>query len=209
MLTGFTVRREDYWHRISAFSRARHRILQETAQERIAAWARRQCRLGVLKALRPRIALASLSITGNNQYFWFLSVHPVTRRGLEDAYYAQLRAIVTALRGAGAAPKEIRAFLSANASPDWTHVRIKGGNFHFTGASNFLSLMNGSRHKRCDMGRLGTLDFSHGRDSVHLDAANPYNFPVGTFKHLILDIIIGNCWQAIIPRKRLAQTQLA
>lgn len=199
MVARLVIRREDYWHRVSAMSRARRNAPRKPVRERLAAWIEHQSRSLAFDTLRVITVLASRTVSDNNERISFLSLHPVTPRGFKDAYYAQLRASAVALREAGAAPKGIRAFLSANASPDWRSVRIKGGNFHFTGADSFHALINVSPHQRCNQGSLGTLDFSHGRNSLHLDAANPFNFPIGTFRHLIIDIIGGSYWHAVIP----------
>lgn len=200
IMARFVLKREAYWRRVSAVSRVRRHVPREPVQECLAAWMQRQSRSAAFEALRLITVMASQTVSENNERLSFLSLHPVTPHGFKDAYYAQLRASAVALREAGAAPKEIRAFLSANAFPDWRSVRIKGGNFHFTAADNFLALMNGSPHRRCDQGTLGTLDFSHGGNSVHLDTADPFNFPVGTFRHLVVDIIGGSYWHVVIPR---------
>ena len=54
--------------------------------------------------------------------------------------------------------------------------------------------------ERCDEGSLGTLDFSHDDGTFHLDTADPFNFPGGTFQHVLVDVFLGNFFYLVIPR---------
>ncbi len=73
--------------------------------------------------------------------------------------------------------------------------------------NNFLSSGNGydftnfgCPFERCNLGALGTLDFSHNKGrSFHLDTGDPNTFPVGTLRHLV-DVGLGNFWYTVIPR---------
>ena len=55
--------------------------------------------------------------------------------------------------------------------------------------------------KRCDLGSLGTLDFSHDNGTTfHLDSADPYTDLAGAITHGIVDYFLGNVWYQVIPR---------
>jgi RHS repeat-associated protein len=123
-----------------------------------------------------------------------------------DALNAQLAATIDALEAKGAKGTEITDFIKA-ASKAYNKnggLTLEGGNFHFpsedaNGISIFSSFSCGST-KRCDVGSLGTLDFSHNDGTLHLDTADPFNFPVGAFTHGLVDVFLGYYWYEVIPR---------
>ncbi len=93
-----------------------------------------------------------------------------------------------------------------------------GGNYDFQYASydpatdgwTMLIQINGqsidpSDFSGCMFGRCGlfnSMDFSHGDGTFHVDTANVWFFPVGTFVHVFADVLAGNTWwwQGGIPR---------
>lgn len=119
-----------------------------------------------------------------------------------EAYYNQLGATVTALQAMGATSDQIQAFIEANPfNPDT--VELEGGNFDFANpADKFGNYVFdfGCAEERCDEDGLGTLDFSHNDGTFHLDTADPFNFPGGTFLHLGVDLLLGNIYYFAIPR---------
>jgi hypothetical protein len=120
----------------------------------------------------------------------------LTEQQLREAYWNQLGATVGALSAANANPNAIGSFIQAN--PFSTSGQLAGGNFDFQGASLFSSLE--CPDATCDLGAIGTLDFSHGDGTFHLDTADPYSFPGGTLLHFGVDVVLGNLWYAVIPR---------
>ena len=123
-----------------------------------------------------------------------------------EAYYAQLGATVAALQVAlqvaGVKPQDIAnlidEFIQGNSSFDPNTAQLGGGNFDFQAQSlgSFLNCAN----ERCDEGGLGTIDYSHNDGTLHLDTADPFNFPGGTFLHTAVDVFLGNIFYFVIPR---------
>jgi hypothetical protein len=123
-----------------------------------------------------------------------------------EGYFRQLGAAVAALQAAlqaaGVQPGRIQdlisAFIQENSSFNPATVQLGGGNFDFQAQSlgAFLNCVN----ERCDEGGLGTIDYSHNDGTLHLDTADPFNFPGGTFLHTAVDVLLGNLFYFVIPR---------
>jgi len=124
-----------------------------------------------------------------------------------DAINAQMAAVIDALEAKGATDTQVTAFIKA-ASNHFSDWGLHGGNYDFadqTVNSADKSTSFSSEWKcpqdRCDLGSLGTLDFSHGDGSFHLDTADPYNLlRGGIFVHGLVDVVLGNVWYQVIPR---------
>jgi RHS repeat-associated protein len=117
-----------------------------------------------------------------------------------DAIKAQLAATIAALKAANVNPDQIQAFANYM-NANFNLISVHGGNADFPDSGRGFDFSNlGCPEDRCDLGALGTLDFSHG-GSFHLDTADPYNFwGGGTFLHFAVDIILGNVVYYVIPR---------
>jgi hypothetical protein len=115
-----------------------------------------------------------------------------------EGYYAQLGATVAAMQAQGVSSDEIQAFIQAN-SFDPDTVQLEGGNFDFQVSASLLGSLN-CPEERCDEGGLGTIDYSHNDGTLHLDTADPFNFPIGTLEHTVVDFFLGNIFFFVIPR---------
>lgn len=117
-----------------------------------------------------------------------------------EGYWEQLGATVSALEAEGVSPDDIALFIAAN--PFSTNAKLAGGNFDFSNLDEDGDPIFdfGCDQERCDLGGIGTLDFSHDDNTVHLDTADPFNFPWGTLEHFGVDFILGNLWYYVIPR---------
>ncbi len=123
-----------------------------------------------------------------------------------DAINSQLAAVIDALEAKGASSEQIKAFENY-VSTKFASLYIEGGNVHFPsfdpeGSYSFNSFKLGCPNARCDLGALGTLDFSHPNPTptFHLDTADPYTDVFGALVHFGVDVILGNVAYTVIPR---------
>ncbi len=78
---------------------------------------------------------------------------------------------------------------------------VEGGNVNLpiSGVGYNFAPFATCPQERCDLGSLGTLDFSHDNGAFHLDAGDPFHFPGGTSRHIGVDILGGNLLYWVIP----------
>jgi hypothetical protein len=150
----------------------------------------------------------SFNISGTGQVTWGFSI-PAWYSAMaaqdaqlvadsREAYYAQVGATVVALQAAGASWEDIQALILDNQfDPDI--AQLQGGNFDFEASDSLLASLS-CPMERCDEGSIGTIDYSHDDGTLHLDTADPFNFPGGTFLLLGVDFILGNFFYFVIPR---------
>ena len=154
-------------------------------------------------------------------YDWTLGVNEVNgtfltnaafqtylRSNFLDAINAQLNAVIDALEAKGVEQKYITAFVNYE-SQNFNSIYgpyVEGGNVNFS-SSGFDATTNtsfsfgfGCKKGRCDLGALGTLDFSHNNGYFHLDTADPWSSLGSAFLHLVVDVIGGNVVYSVIPR---------
>jgi RHS repeat-associated protein len=115
---------------------------------------------------------------------------PQNQRGYLNALLDHLSYVVEGLREQGATLTEIRNFVNYNLRRI-DQIGLEGGNFHFFDTGFSFSCPHG----RCDNG----LDFSHGKDALHRDTANPYVDVSSAVVHLVVDVI-GGTFVYWIPR---------
>jgi RHS repeat-associated protein len=122
-----------------------------------------------------------------------------------NGFQNQLSAAVADLKLDGTTDTQIATFVSDNEQRFAAGgIDLTGGNFDFIDASIFASIyqnVNMCQHLRCDLGTQGTLDFSHGNNTVHLDTADPFSeFGLGLLVHFGVDVIWGNMGYGVLPR---------
>jgi hypothetical protein len=82
---------------------------------------------------------------------------------------------------------------------------LVGGNYNFDYTSVMINGQGvdpsefGCTFGRCDM--FDSLHFNFSAGTFHVDTANPWFVPIGSFAHLAADVIGGNWWwSGGIPR---------
>jgi hypothetical protein len=75
---------------------------------------------------------------------------------------------------------------------------LEGGNYNFPFTGIQINGQAASAYdfgcssERCNFNGLGSLDYSHNNDAFHVDTADPFFFPIGTFLHVFVDMFLGN-----------------
>jgi len=122
------------------------------------------------------------------------------RMSFANAIASQLVAVTIALQKMGTNQGEISNFVAyVNSNPG--SIDVEGGNANFPSSGLGFNFDFGCPNGRCDLGDLGTLDFSHGSgSSFHLDTGDPYTDALGAAAHFGVDLFLGNSGYWVIPR---------